>query len=196
MNFHFVAFLPPRLAALRLSACFVLQIVQHGLFHRDLHSGHARRDRGREPRCLYDLGAVISLGTSPRRYFKDMIKALVTGNAGLVVESLANMGVLDLSNCKSESDKDVLIKATGALMEYLRNKQGQGAGAGMDIHEMFSIKEIFGRNQGRVPVFRPRSEFMYLMRNAGMVDATCTNDTHDADHASTRARYGSDEGDS
>ena len=154
-----------RVVSLRFAACFALQIIQNGLFHADLHSGNAGITEDGQL-VFYDLGAVIALGDSPRKYMKDLFRAFTTGNAQTVVESLAGMGVLDLSKCRNSRDTRSLIEAVQAVMGQLLQ-----AGNPEDIHAIVKEQQILGRNQSRV--FRPRLEFLYLLRNSGMVDAIC-----------------------
>lgn len=154
-----------RVVSLRFAACFAIQIIQNGLFHGDLHSGNAGVTEDGQL-VFYDLGAVIALGDSPRKYMRDLFRAFTTGNAQTVVDSLSGMGVLDLSKCQNSRDSRALIEAVQAVMGQLLQ-----AGNPEDVHTIVREQKILGRSQSRV--FRPRLEFLYLLRNSGMVDAIC-----------------------
>ncbi|GAQ92699.1 hypothetical protein KFL_010980040 [Klebsormidium nitens] len=115
---------------------------------------------------FYDSEAVIALGDSPRKYMKDLFRAFTTENAQTVVDSLAGMGVLDLSKCRNSRDTRSLTEAVQAVMGQLLQ-----AGNPEGVHAIVKEQKDLRRNQSRV--FRPRLEFLYLLRNSGMVDATC-----------------------
>jgi hypothetical protein len=41
----------------------------------------------------------------------------------------------------------------------------------INVHKLLNDQKILGRNKR--PVFKPTLEFIYLLRNAGMIDALC-----------------------
>ena len=59
-----------------------------------------------------------------------------------------------------------LVEAVQAVMGQLLQ-----AGNPEDVHQIVKEQKILGRNQSRV--FRPKLEFLYLLRNSGMVEAIC-----------------------
>lgn len=153
--------LPARVVSLRLAACFALQIIQNGLFHADLHSGNAGvTEEGHL--VFYDMGAVVSLDVSPRNCIKKLFRPFITGDAQSVVDALAGMGVLDLSECRSPKDAQSLTDATCAIIGQLLSQAGNPE----DVHTIISEQKILGRNEARV--FRPKLEFLYLLRNGGL----------------------------
>jgi ubiquinone biosynthesis protein len=67
---------PLAVLAIRLSACFMLQLIRTGMFHGDCHSRNISLTAGGNF-VIYDLGAMISLGAFPRSYFDSIIIAFL-----------------------------------------------------------------------------------------------------------------------
>jgi predicted unusual protein kinase regulating ubiquinone biosynthesis (AarF/ABC1/UbiB family) len=156
----------PEVLAIRLSACFMVQLIRTGIFHGDCHSGNISVTEDGSL-VFYDLGAMISLGDSPRKYFDKMVTAFLKNDAQLAVDCLAGMGVLDLSNCQEEGDRQLLLRSVDSIMTHIKRLDGNRG----NIHTLLQDQKILGRNEKKV--FRPTSEFIYLMRNSSMVDAIC-----------------------
>lgn len=151
--------------AIRLSACFMLQLIRAGRFHGGCHSGNISVTETGDF-VFYDLGAVIQLADSPRKYFDSMISAFIKNDAELALECLAGIGVLDLSNCTDEGDKRMLLRSIETIMSHVKRFD-----TNTNVHELLQDQKILGRNKR--PVFKPTSESIYLLRNAGMIDALC-----------------------
>lgn len=144
----------------------MLQLIRTGIFHGDCHSGNISVTEDGSL-VFYDLGAMISLGDSPKKYFDKMVTAFLKNDAQLAVDCLAGIGVLDLSNCQEERDRQLLLRSVDSIMTHVKRLDGNRG----SIHTLLQDQKILGRNEKKV--FRPTSEFIYLMRNSSMVDAIC-----------------------
>lgn len=143
--------------AKRLVRVFVEQLVTHGLLHGDPHAGNIGIDAsGRF--VLYDFGSVVRISRSDVQFIKDLIVALMAGDAASAATALRNLGA-------EVFDEPALGRYLVLYRKYLRD---------LDVAALVAAAERQGREDDTndLPIMLP-GHISRIARSFALLEGVC-----------------------